>query len=58
MAILERPVPESERYETDEELDAHLSQIEFGLEHLEAIIPVMRREVATVRSHLRVESRG
>lgn len=38
---------------TDDSIDRRLSQVEAGLQHMEAILPAMRREVAFIRGHLR-----
>lgn len=40
-------------YHTDDDLDRRLSQIEQGLQHFQAILPAMAREVAIVRGQLR-----
>lgn len=38
---------------TDDDLDRRLSQIENGLQHFQALLPAMAREVAIVRAQLK-----
>jgi hypothetical protein len=39
-------------YETDDMLERRLSQIENGIQHFQALLPAMAREVAIIRAQL------